>query len=112
MRHDDFYHGLLGLLIGALPCESAGAQEPRRDDNLPELFRIAQRDSAAGRYEQAAKEYIEVLQIDPGLIEARFNLALAYHSLGRYKPAIAEFEKVVRARPALVGANLFLGIDY
>jgi len=102
----------LALLIGAQTCESMGAQAARRGDDLPELFRAAQQDSAAGRYGQAAKEYIQVLQIDPTLIEARFNLALAYHALGRYGLAIAELEKVVRARPTLVGANLFLGIDY
>jgi tetratricopeptide (TPR) repeat protein len=100
------------LLIGALACQSMSAQEAHRSDNLAELFRAAQQDSAAGRYEQAAKEYVQVLQIDPSLIEARFNLALAYHSLGRYKLAIAELEKVVRAQPTLVGADLFLGIDY
>ena len=102
----------LALLIGALTCESMGAQEALRRDSLAELFRAGQQDSAAGRYEQAAKEYIQVVQIDPALIEARFNLALAYHSLGHYKLAIAELEKVVRARPALAGANLFLGIDH
>jgi len=102
----------LALLIGLLTCESISAQETRGGDNLAELFRAAQRDSAAGRYEQAANEYVQVLQIDPALIEARFNLALTYHSLGRYKLAVAELEKVVRTRPTLIGANLFLGIDY
>jgi len=108
--------GLIGIclasLIGLLTCEWISAQETRGGDNLDELFRAAQRDSAAGRYEQAAKEYVQVLQLDPGLIEARFNLALAYHSLGHYRLAITELEKVVRARPMLAGANLFLGIDY
>src|SRR5207244_13539499 len=39
----------------------------------------------AGRYEDAVKEYEEVLRLDPRLVEARVNLGLGYHMLGQYK---------------------------
>src|SRR2546426_302647 len=66
----------------------------------------------AGRYEEAVKEYEEVIRLDPSLVEARVNLGLGYHMLGQYKRAVGQFEKALQASPALLGANLFVGIDY
>jgi len=104
----------LGLLFCWIASSARARPQNLRNGDSPAaiLFRSAQRDAAAGRYEEAVKEYRHVLQIDPTLIEARVNLGLAYHSLGQYRSAIAELEKVVREQPDLVGANLFLGIDY
>jgi len=66
----------------------------------------------AGRYEEAVKEYEEVIRLDPSLVEAHANLGLGYHMLGQYKRAVEQFEKALQVSPMLLGANLFVGIDY
>ena len=53
----------------------------------------------AGHYDQAIKEEMAVLDLDPDHDQARYWLGYAYEQKGMYKNAIAEYEKVLR-RPS------------
>lgn len=64
-----------------------------------------------GNAEEAKKYLLASLRINPALVPARKNLAMAYFSTGQYESAAAEFQKL----PKVVGptqqiANLFLGM--
>jgi tetratricopeptide (TPR) repeat protein len=87
-------------------------QREATQEGLAAHAQAGQQALKAGRYEEAVKEYEEVIRLDPSLVEARANLGLGYHMLGQYKTAVEQFEKALQASPALLGANLFAGIDY
>jgi predicted Zn-dependent protease len=81
-------------------------------DEVARDFRSAQEDMLAGRFADAIGRLKRVLQLDPGLVEARVNLGLAYHAVGDYQLAASELARAARQRPDLLPANLFLGISY
>ncbi len=75
-------------------------------------FRAGQQAVHEGRFDLAVEEYQKVLRLDPSLVEARFNLGLAYQALGKYDDAVRELEVASRQRPDIAGLDLFLGLDY
>jgi len=46
------------------------------------------------RYEEAAQEFQTALALDPGLVRARYQLAVCYFALGKRKEAREEFERL------------------
>jgi tetratricopeptide (TPR) repeat protein len=110
-------HGLPVLfLLGFLTLRgSTGAAHVslRFDqEEVTEHFRAAQDAMRAGRFDAAIDELKLVLRDDPGLVEARVNLGLAYHATGNYALAVAQLSEAVKQRPDLLPANLFLGLSY
>jgi tetratricopeptide (TPR) repeat protein len=97
----------LAARLGAAPVSSS-------DDNqkVIEVFRAAQQDMQAGRIESAIQGFKKVLQLEPGLVEARANLGLAYNAAGDYEQAATELSAAAKQRPDLLPASLFLGISY
>ena len=65
-----------------------------------------------GDYNQAIEYYQKVLQLNPNLAEAYYNLGLAYGSLGQYQKAIEYFQKSIQLDPNLAEAYYFLGNAY
>jgi tetratricopeptide (TPR) repeat protein len=49
--------------------------------------------------DEAIEEYRETLRLNPGLANARFNLALAYRERGLKTDAIREFKQYLRLNP-------------
>jgi tetratricopeptide (TPR) repeat protein len=67
--------------------------------------------SLKGDFEQAQDYLLQSLQIDPGFVSARRNLAISYFNSGKYNLAIAEFGKLKNAPgDSHSVACLFLGI--
>jgi tetratricopeptide (TPR) repeat protein len=67
--------------------------------------------SLKGDFEQADDYFLKTLQIDPGFVPARKNLAISYFNLGKYDLAAAEFQRLMNERGDLRSiALLFLGI--
>jgi tetratricopeptide (TPR) repeat protein len=67
--------------------------------------------SLKGDFEQAEQYFLQCLNVDPGFVPARKNLAIDYFSLGRYELAAAEFQKLTGVSPSSRPlANLFLGM--
>ena len=98
------------LLVLDFPvfCEQA----PAGQEAVVEQFRAAQADMQANRFPSAIEHFRKVLQLDPGLIEARVNLGLAYHALGDYSQAVVELGQAAKQRPDILPASLFLGLSY
>ncbi len=64
---------------------------------------------SAHKFEQAAAAFQQALKIDPGLIEAQFNLAGLYLDHGRNQEAITWFRKVISLKTTMLPAHEGLG---
>ena len=66
----------------------------------------------AGRPRDALESCRRALDLDPGRIDARVNLATALSVLGDLDGAVAEFQRVLRYRPGSAEAHTNLGLVY
>ena len=98
---------LLALLLSAGAAHAQDAESAVR-----EHFRAARSAQDQGRLDSAVREYLTVLRLQPGLVEALANLGIVYHLQSRYEDSARTLEKALALRPSLRGSNLFLGIDY
>jgi len=74
-------------------------------------YRLAQEALAAKRYPEAAREFQNILRVDPKSAEALANLGTVQYAQGQYRDAIASFEKALQFKPGLKGAAAFLGMS-
>ncbi len=95
------------LLLGAL-C--AGAQDP--GDEARRHFQAAREAQEQGRMDEAAREYLAVLRLQPDTAEVYGNLGLVYYLDSRFQESALALEKALALKPGLRGSHLFLGIDY
>jgi tetratricopeptide (TPR) repeat protein len=65
-----------------------------------------------GRREEALAAYTEALRIDPGLNDARYNLANVLLAAGRLPDATAAYEQLLAAEPKFFQARFNLGRIY
>ena len=65
---------------------------------------------AAGREDDAIREYQAAVQLDPGLAVAHNDLGLAFGKQGRLADAAAELAETVRLAPAFAKAHNNLGV--
>jgi tetratricopeptide (TPR) repeat protein len=75
-------------------------------------FRAGQAALRQGEFVRATQEFKKVLALDPTLVEAEVNLALAYQSLFDYDLAVRYLTKALGERPNLPGATAIVGMDY
>jgi tetratricopeptide (TPR) repeat protein len=67
--------------------------------------------SLKGEFDQADDYLLKSLQIDPGFVPARKNLAISYFNLGKYDLAATEFQRLMNEPGDLRSVSLlFLGI--
>ncbi len=67
--------------------------------------------SLKGEFDQADDYLLKSLQIDPGFVPARKNLAISYFNLGKYDLAATEFQRLMNESGDLRSVSLlFLGI--
>jgi len=68
--------------------------------------------SLKGEFDQADDYLLKSLQIDPGFVPARKNLAISYFNLGKYDLAATEFQRLMNEPGDLRSVSLlFLGIS-
>jgi len=79
-------------LLGISEARTAREVDPFSASNAMVVGRIF---FMAGHYDQAIKEEMAVLDLDPDHDQARYWLGYAYEQKGMYKNAIAEYEKVL-----------------
>ena len=89
--------------------KNAVAQNPR---DVNALIHLAAMYDMAGKYDQAAHYYQDILKISPEHVEARMNLAGAYFNLGQREQALAELTAVLKYRPNYDYAMYNLGVIY
>jgi tetratricopeptide (TPR) repeat protein len=89
-------------LLGPSPQQSAEAYREVGKEHYNE-----------GRYREAAAAFERALKLDPDLLQARVNLAVALHAgLGRSEAAAALLEEALRREPSRVDAHFLLGKVY
>jgi len=101
------------LIVSSLPC--GGGAKPAAQEIGAEArrhFAPARQAQDADDLDKAAREYLEVVRLEPALAEAYVNLGLVYHVQGKFEESIAALEKAQSLKPGLLGASLYLGIGY
>lgn len=102
------------LWAAACPFIRAAALPPQtRDADLEaqEHFRAALQAQNSGRLDAAAREYEEVIHLQPQLAEAYANLGLVYYLQSKFEKSSQALAKAAALKPGLRGTDLFLGID-
>lgn len=99
---------VLGIAFALSP--PIGAQEKRSP--VQEHFLAAQQDQQHGFLDAAAREYLIVLQLQPGLPEVYANLGLVYYAQSKFEESARALATAGRLRPGMRGVSLWLGIDY
>jgi protein O-GlcNAc transferase len=77
---------------------------------IAELFRQGLDHDAAGRLEQAYGIYGQILAVEPGHAECRFQLGALTQRIGRNDLAVVQFETAVQLRPRDARYRLALGM--
>ena len=75
------------------------------------LLANARSAQSSGNFEEAAADYKQAIELQPGVPQLWANLGLMQHLNGNYIEAIASFNHAVRINSSLYVPNLFLGID-
>ncbi len=87
------------------PAAAAAQRATARGTSVEDTERLAllvdeaRRSTRGGSYEVAIERYREVLDTDPGHIDARYELATVLGHLGRFKESLEEFGAVVTSSP-------------
>ena len=79
---------------------------------LDSLSTRAREAMAAGKFEEAAKLYLQLVAALPDDAGMRFNLGLALHSAGRYREASLELQAALKLQPNFPRASLVLGLSH
>jgi tetratricopeptide (TPR) repeat protein len=104
--------GVRRFLLGAAVLLVSPQASPGQDDELAAKSRRAKQAMAAGKFEEAAAIYRELVRAVPGNPGLRLNLGLAQHMAGRSRDAVPHLEAALKLDPNLSPAHLFLGASY
>ena len=77
-----------------------------------ELLHQADNEFSKGQYENCIGTYGQVIQADPGNLNAHIQRGLALSITGNYEDAIADFSHVLSERPELVAVRNSRGTAY
>lgn len=97
------------VFFASLPA-TLPAQIPDRQE-IQEHYRRAQEARQAGQNASAAKEFREILRLDPHNAEAHANLGVIAYTEKDYAQAAQEFQSALKLRPSLWNAQAFLGMS-
>lgn len=104
------YKALLICALVIATCANVRAQG--NDAQLAAKFRQATEAQRAGRLDEAAASYTEVVRLRPDIPEVLVNFGLVRYQQKQFESAIDLFERALARKPDLSGARLFLGISY
>jgi len=99
----------LRIVLAVLLCAGAGRAQSS-DAGLAAKFKQATEAQRAGRLDEAAAAYAEVIRLRPDLAEAYVNFGLVRQEQRQFEEAVKLFERALALKPSLAGARLFLGI--
>jgi tetratricopeptide (TPR) repeat protein len=116
-----FFVLLLGSLVLCFFCAGparvlavigAGQESASRtrDADVPKLLRTAQEALGRNDFAAAAEALKQVVEAQPNLTRAWFNLGYAYTGLHKHEEAVAMYRKALELDPNLFEARLNLGI--
>lgn len=72
---------------------------PRTEVSTESLYGRAVRLYKEGRFHEAEKVYRELLELDPGYVDALNNLGIIYIHHRDYRAAVRHFKKAIRLKP-------------
>ncbi len=94
-------------------ADASSSQAAALNGRLPQVrLALGLVQAATGHTEEAAKEFQEVVALDPSSVEGYRNLASAYIKLGRIEDAVATFQKAIRLKPGYWPNYHSLGVFY
>ena len=82
------------LLLSTIACDGKNESEMR--------YKIGLQLQIQGHIDMAITEYTNAILLDPELVEAYVNRAIAYISKGQYDQAIADCNKAIELKPDIV----------
>jgi len=88
------------------------SQEAGPPATVEQMFQRAVDAQQSGDFEAAVRAYRALLQRDPGLTDARANLAAALVHLGRFDEAIAEYQSALKQDPSNDAIRLNLSLAF
>ena len=106
-----FYSGVVALTLLSRAISLCGLEPPSEDSHdTPEAhvgkgYQYEQNE----RYEEAARQFLAALAVDPRLVGARYQLAICYFALGRRPEARQEFEHVQTETGVEPSVTYYLG---
>ena len=99
------------LIIGVTLFHLIGAFADDPNEEASRHFAAGQKAQNAGNLEEAAQEYLKVIQLLPDAAEAYASLGLVYNAQKKYIDSAQALSKAERLKPGLPGVSLYLGID-
>lgn len=103
---------LLPVGICLLCALSLVTPKAAQSQNLPELSAQGKAALRDQQFDQAAKLYEQIVNIDPRSAEAHSNLGLALYMLGSYARAITELHTALELNPRLDRTQILLALSY
>ncbi len=95
------------FLMSSLPGPSEDV-----NSEAAQHFAAGQQAQNAGLLDNAAREYLKVIQLVPDAAEAYASLGLVYNAQAKYAESAHALNKAENLKPGLPGVSLYLGIDY
>jgi Flp pilus assembly protein TadD len=96
---------LCGLLAAVAHAESPPSDAIERNSRGADLLK-------QGKVAEAVAEFRAALEVSPGYVTARGNLAFAYEKLGQVDDAMAAYQKVLDAEPKNTAVRNNLAVLY
>ncbi len=81
------------------------------EQQIHDHYAKAQKAMLESRLEEAEREYLAILKLNPTLAEAYANLGIVYYLEFKYRLAAQALQKALERRPGLSRARLYLGLS-
>ena len=80
--------------------------------NIKQIFDLAFENQSKKKFKVAKKLYEKIIEIDPNIINAQFNLGIIYQELNENEKAINCYEKVINIDPLFIPSYNNLGLIF
>jgi tetratricopeptide (TPR) repeat protein len=102
------------IFLSAFPFPFRAPQAHAQDTDEAALrhFHAAHEAQDAGDLDTAAREYLEVTHLLPGVAEGYASLGMVYNAQGKFAESARALGRAEKLKPGLPGVSLYLGIDY
>jgi tetratricopeptide (TPR) repeat protein len=104
--------GVTRLLLVAVWAVAPPTAAPAEDLDLAAKAERGREAMAAGRFDEAAALYADIVQSLPNEAGMRLNLGMALSMAGRSREALPHLQAALKLKPDLLPASLFLGASY
>jgi tetratricopeptide (TPR) repeat protein len=99
---------LVGVVLAATIC---GVSQDREND-IQELYAQSAAHEKSGNIEEAIKDYLKIIKLDPTLPAAYNNLGRLYYRDAKFPEAIESLKHACRLAPKLAAPRALMGFVY